>query len=394
MISAQTHALLGAIAPLHEAPQELGAWSSALNALTRAIPCEQASLVERLGFGAGAGLGLVVGIDERFVGEYQREYHRIDPFASDIAMSRLHDLGRAALSGEVLQDGELQRSPYYSQFLARYGDLFHGVGGVFPIADESHAHIWLMRPRGQLFDEAERSGLDLFLTHARSALRQRRWLLQMARERDAALAWMDCWSDATFVLDAQGGLVIANLMAERLLRSGELLALRNGRLRPARHSEPDWLSPVLAALAIEGRSRGEATRCVALPRRGGHSLHAVLTTLPDPPGRSREGQLRIALVLRDLQQALPSFDPGQLRDLFGFTAAEARVANALLSGRTVEDIASAGQVRRDTVRAHVKRMLAKTGTRRQSDLQKLLVKALPNMRGLHAMLPQESEPAG
>ena len=39
---------------------------------------------------AGACLGLVVGTDTRFVGEYQREYHRIDPFASDTAMSRLH----------------------------------------------------------------------------------------------------------------------------------------------------------------------------------------------------------------------------------------------------------------------------------------------------------------
>ena len=99
MNSAQTHALLGAIAPLHEAPQDFGAWSNAMAALAQAIPCEQAALVERLGSSAGAGLGLVVGTDVRVVGEYQREYHRIDPFASDVAMSRLHDLGRAALSG-------------------------------------------------------------------------------------------------------------------------------------------------------------------------------------------------------------------------------------------------------------------------------------------------------
>jgi DNA-binding CsgD family transcriptional regulator len=73
-----------------------------------------------------------------------------------------------------------------------------------------------------------------------------------------------------------------------------------------------------------------------------------------------------------------------LRDLFGFTAAEARVANALLVGQTVEDISRETDVRCDTVRSHVKRMLAKTGTRRQGDLQKLLVKALPNVRGLQA----------
>jgi DNA-binding CsgD family transcriptional regulator len=89
-------------------------------------------------------------------------------------------------------------------------------------------------------------------------------------------------------------------------------------------------------------------------------------------------------VLRDLREALPQFAPQQLKDLFGFTAAESRVANALLAGQSVEDISVAASVRRDTVRAHVKRMLAKTGSRRQSDLQKLLVKALPNLRSLHA----------
>lgn len=386
MNSVRTHALLGAIAPLHEAPQDLGAWSNALAALSRAIPCEQAALIERLGPSAGAGLGLVVGTDQRFVGEYQREYHRIDPFASDDAMLRLHDLGRAALSAEVLQDIELQDSAYYSQFLSRYGNLFHGVGGAFPIADEAHAHIWLMRPRGRVFDENERRQMDLFFAHARAALRQRRWLVRMERERDAALAWLDCSSDATFVLDANGGLVIANLVAERLLRSGDLLSQRAGRLRPSRPQDHDWLGALLSELVIESRAHGgEAMRCLAVPRRAGQpTLHAVLTTLPTTQGRVGEGHPHVALVLRDLRQALPQFDQGQLHDLFGFTPAESKVANALLGGQCVEDVASAAGVRRDTIRAHVKRMLAKTGTRRQSDLQKLLVKALPNLRVLQA----------
>jgi DNA-binding CsgD family transcriptional regulator len=382
MVNTELHTLLGAIAPLHEAPQDVGAWNYALGALAKVIPCEQGALIERLGAPTSMDLGLAIGIDDRFLGEYRREYHRIDPFASDAVVSRLHDLGRAALSGEVMRDIDLQRSPYYSQFLSRYGDLFHGVGGSFP----AHAHVWLLRPRGHAFDETDRRHMDVFFAHARAALRQRRWLARMERERDAALAWMDCSIDATFVMDAQGGLLIANLMAERVLRSGDLIALRNGRVRPAKATDPDWLSPMLADLVAESRARGtDATRCLALPRRAnGSPLHAVLTTLPDTPGRAADHSPRIALVIRDLRQSLPQFDADQLKDLFGFTVAESRVANALLAGQTVEDIATAAQVRRDTVRAHVKRMLAKTGTRRQSDLQKLLVKAIPNLRSLQA----------
>jgi DNA-binding CsgD family transcriptional regulator len=110
-------------------------------------------------------------------------------------------------------------------------------------------------------------------------------------------------------------------------------------------------------------------------------LHAVLTFLPGIPGRGDDESPKIALILRDLSRSVPQFSPDQLRELFGFTSGEARVANALLRGKSVEDIARETAVRADTVRSHVKRMLSKTGTRRQGDLQKLLVKALPNLRG-------------
>lgn len=380
-----TEALLRAVAPLHEAPQDASAWAAAMASLARAIPCEQGALVERLGRASNSpAFGLAVGTDPQFLGEYQREYHRIDPFASDEVVSRLHHLGRAALSSEVLQDLELQDSAFYTEFLSRYGDLFHGVGGSFPVADNAWAHVWLLRPRGRTFDEDERRRMDVFFAHARAALRQRRWLAQIERERDAALAWMDCWSDATFVLDAHGNVVIANLVAERMLHAGDCLALRAGKLRPARANDVDWVTAALRAVLSEARERGiEATRCLNVPGRpGAGNLNAVLTTLPPAHGRQAGAAPQVALILRDLRQALPHFGAEQLRELFGFTAAEARVANALLQGNSVEEIALATSVRRDTVRAHVKRMLAKTGTRRQSDLQKLLVKALPNLRAL------------
>ncbi len=176
-----------------------------------------------------------------------------------------------------------------------------------------------------------------------------------------------------------------------MLRAGDVFALSNGRLRPARSSDPDWLGRALADLVIASRARGgDATCCLAVPGRTTRPpLHAILTLLPETPGRAADGETRIALILRDLRHALPHFEVEQLKNLFGFTTAEARVANALLSGQSIETIAKSGDVRRDTIRAHVKRMLAKTGTKRQSDLQKLLVKALPNLRSLQPSGPSE-----
>lgn len=383
MMSARTEALLGAVAPLHDAPQDAAVWQRALGLLAATIPCGQVALVERTGAATNGELGFVAGTDARFLDEYRREFHRVDPFAREEVVAQLHDLGRVAHSSEVVRDVELQHSPFYQQFLSRHGDLFHGLGGSFALCERSHAQLWLMRPRGQGFDEDERRRLDVFFAHARSALRQRRWQARIKRERDAALAWMDGWADASFVLDANGGLVVANLVGERVLRAGNWLRLQDARVCAARGEAGDWVRTTLASMLRAPREgHADSARCVALKGEGGAALYAVFTRLPPAQASSTDDSPRFGLILRDPRQARPQPDARQLHDLFGLTAAESRIANALLAGQTVETIARDASVRRDTVRAHVKRMLSKTGTRRQSDLLKLLVKTLPNLRSL------------
>ena len=91
---------------------------------------------------------------------------------------------------------------------------------------------------------------------------------------------------------------------------------------------------------------------------------------------------RVLLVPIDNQQPAARHDPEVLRELFGFTATEARIANALVGGMSTEEISQAFLVRPDTVRTHVKRLLAKTGTRSHAELQKLLILLTPNLVAL------------
>lgn len=71
--------------------------------------------------------------------------------------------------------------------------------------------------------------------------------------------------------------------------------------------------------------------------------------------------------------AAPNAPPVELvQALFDFTPAEARVARDIASGKSVDDIASAGGVSSNTVRTHVRRVLEKTGCGRQTDVVALL----------------------
>jgi DNA-binding CsgD family transcriptional regulator len=61
-----------------------------------------------------------------------------------------------------------------------------------------------------------------------------------------------------------------------------------------------------------------------------------------------------------------------LNGLFDLSPAEVRAANGILQGKTIEELAVAFGLSRETIRSQVKAVLAKTGMARQADLVSLL----------------------
>jgi DNA-binding CsgD family transcriptional regulator len=62
-----------------------------------------------------------------------------------------------------------------------------------------------------------------------------------------------------------------------------------------------------------------------------------------------------------------------MRQLYGVTPTEARLADLLLEGLEVRDIANRLTMTLETARFHLKRVLAKTGARRQTELMRLML---------------------
>jgi DNA-binding CsgD family transcriptional regulator len=77
------------------------------------------------------------------------------------------------------------------------------------------------------------------------------------------------------------------------------------------------------------------------------------------------------VILVDLD-AHPEPNPMTLRNLFGFTAAETRLAIELAQGRTLNEIARSHQLSRTTIRSQLASLFVKTQTSRQSELIALL----------------------
>jgi DNA-binding CsgD family transcriptional regulator len=81
----------------------------------------------------------------------------------------------------------------------------------------------------------------------------------------------------------------------------------------------------------------------------------------------------VALVQFSDPFAIPRSRSAVLRALYGLTPTESRLADLLLQGLEVRDAAERMTTTLETARFHLKRVMAKTGTRRQTELMRLML---------------------
>ncbi|MDI4634124.1 helix-turn-helix transcriptional regulator [Pelomonas sp. V22] len=140
----------------------------------------------------------------------------------------------------------------------------------------------------------------------------------------------------------------------------DLLRLRDGRLRLL--ADPPALERRLEAAAA-----GETT---VLFLRQPADRHAPSLRI-EPV--QLDGAAATRLLLWDPLEAWP--DAGLLQQLFGLTPTEAKVAAALAMGHSSRELALDMAVQVNTVQAHVKHLLIKSGARRQAQLVSLILRS-------------------
>ena len=114
---------------------------------------------------------------------------------------------------------------------------------------------------------------------------------------------------------------------------------------------------------------------LALERAPGR-LPLQLLVSPVPKYLSARGEIEgegsVLLLVTDPEKPVVMRDD-VLRLQYGFTEAETEVANGLLTGFTLEEVAALRKVTVGTVRQQLKSIFSKTGVSRQTELVKLLI---------------------
>lgn len=271
----------------------------------------------------------------------------------------------------LMSDADYLRSGLYNDVFRPQG-LTHAAITCLQRTGGTMITSGLLRSVRKDFGSTANEAFCRLLPHLRRAVELTVQNIELNAVRSAVQAVGNAANDAYIVVDEGGRLLFCNDRGARLLEEADGLRCRNGRLcltQPQQQVSQRFAEFVRAAAQRKGEQGGS----LRIERDGGASAWAALV-MPVPPTMSDliVRPAAAALVrLVDLEQTL-SIPSQRLASVFGLSNAEAALAVDLLEGAQPEDVAAQRGLRISTIRTQMRSIFAKTGTRRQADLVRLL----------------------
>ena len=280
----------------------------------------------------------------------------------------------------------LRRSDMYQQLIR---PMRGGIATAYTWRQDAHLNaITVCRSaEGDAdFSDDELALLQPVLAHLCNAWRIRRRVQALEAACDRAHATLDAMEEGIAIVDASSRVLYLNPAAALLLQDKEAMQLVRRTLRAVKSGDDRRLQLLVRDAAGVSRVMApEAARRAALPMHGAPGVIALRREPPKrpllvsaAPARSMmhlHGGMAFAdavmLFLRDPDR-LPAPAIEVLAEAFQLTRREAELALALQAGCSMTETAATLGISEGTARQYLKRVFAKTGVSRQSELVGLL----------------------
>lgn len=310
------------------------------------------------------------GIDASFARSYAGHYGQLDPIVPHV---RRWTAGTLVTDTMIHPQASHRRSEFVQEWVrpqhiytAAFANVMHedGVAGI----------LGALRHTGRFYSESELDVLRALLAHLRNAIRVQRRTVDLAASEHGPCDALDALAHAVLLVDGEARVIFANRAAEALLGAPNgLRSSRDGLSAPSPATTRTLRA--LIARAANGNAYVRSGGALLIERPPpGEPLHALISPLDarhHPPDARGDGRRLAMLVVVDPQSSRYGAET-RLIALFGLTPAEARVASEIGKGRHPKDVADTLQILPSTVRTHLHHVFAKTATRRQSELMRLI----------------------
>jgi DNA-binding CsgD family transcriptional regulator len=323
----------------------------------------------------GNGSGVIARIDPVMPGRYSDYYAGINPFA---IKARPHETmanwrPKISTDRDDFADDGLERTEFYNDFM-RPQDIRNvlmidvAAKGLEVATVNIHSN-----GRTDPFGPDQLHIAEALHPHLIRAFKLSGVFSDLKALSDDTAAALDKAGQGMFILDAIGRVRCVNRLGERMLAQKNGLTVVAGRLSAVRSDAARTLQALIGAAAqpANGVRRGGS---MAIQRTAaGASLSISVSPLSAGSLSVFSNGPSVLVCVTDLYGEL-TVAADRLRESFGLTAAELRVAGLLLEGARPRDAAEALGLSVHTIRTHLASLYEKTETGGQADLSRLLMR--------------------
>ena len=183
------------------------------------------------------------------------------------------------------------------------------------------------------------------------------------------------------VTTASGRLLMSNRSFDQMLAANDGLELSSdGVLQAQAGSSPLFceLLPTAHIHAAAGKARQPAVIAVTRPS-GKRPLPVYIRSTKSAAASDDRAAPSVLVFVMDPELTVEAAET-DLQQLYGLTQTEARVANLLMEGKTLDESCQQLAIRRSTGRTHIQHLFEKVGVKRQSELVSVLWKSVGLVR--------------
>lgn len=322
------------------------------------------------GIGSICSPGLEAAQRDDDAGEWWRQDIRFSRSIERGAIAR-HD---AVTDRDIASAEEMRTLPFYTQFLRRHGLGWFGGVGISPDPRMSVALSIQRSNQKHAWTEEELDRLSRIGRHVENALRLG---IRLINAEASQLALSDALTRVgvgVFMLAGDGRVLFTNPAGEALL--GDELIVSSGRLTARAQGPREALHARIRSASLGEAGAVDDPRPILVPR-GQRGILAVHILPVRPAGGGAVETLlatTTAIAVVTSSEASGPADPALVRDLFGLTLAEARLAALVGNGLAPREAGERLGITEATARTTLKRVFQKTGATRQSELAALLAR--------------------
>jgi DNA-binding CsgD family transcriptional regulator/PAS domain-containing protein len=361
--------LMRLVLAAHEAATEPSVWPTFLADYARLVGAD-ITIIQRHHLSQHRSAALATfGMSQRFTDSYNNYYSRVNVWREH--GRHLYATGRIVLDPEMYPRPLLKRCEFYNDCLLPNGGT-HSMAGVVACKGDEAVVLTSLREDGKEgWEEGDRPTVGILLPHvARARATEER--LHLLEAGETVLNGLDL---GVLLLASDGRVCFRNRAAESILHARDGLSLRNERI-VASDSDTEASLQRLLRYAI---APGESIECppgVLVPRAEFRRPYYVTAAPLRRTLRPFLGMTTpIAVVLITDPERHRTVAGDTLKEMYGLTPKEATLAIMLGEGLTLAQAAERLEMRYETARTHLRRILSKTETARQTDLV-LLVERL------------------